>query len=1542
MLVLVGLVCWAVACGDGATEPPPPPPPDPPRATTVTVTPATASMTARGDTVRLTAEVRDQNGRPMAGASVAWSSGNALVATVDSAGLLRAAGNGVATITATAGEASGSATVNVMQSTRSVLVTPSADTISPGGTRRLAAEALDANGHAVAGAEFSWSSSDASVATVDAVGLVRGVGEGTATITATAGSAHGTAAITVANPDRAALVALYETTDGPNWVNSDNWLTDAPLGDWYGVDTDAYGRVVRIHLRGRYDNDSQMLIPHGLSGPIPAELGNLSHLTSLGLSKNELTGPIPAELGNLSHLTSLGLSDNELTGPIPAELDGLANLTSLWLDNNNLTGPIPAELGGLANLRILDLARNDLTGSIPPELGSLANLIWLTLSSNNLTGPIPAELGALVKLSTLRLSHNQLTELPPGFFVGLSNLTEVFLDGNPGAPFHLTVQLLRTDNENPLAEGPARVAAHVAQGLPFAARIPLSAEGGELSADSLSIGTGRARSTEITVTRSPSAAAGTRVSAGPATAVPEDIRGIEIDVAGALLLFPPTAPLVSFTTVSEAAPEGATVELTISVTTPPTSPVTFGFTLGVDDDPETDDADPSDYTVTTGTVEFAAGVTSVFVDIAIGDDDEIEPTREVFTVMLDEPGEETGYTRGYPHTALVTIQEGVCDRTPRIRDEIVAQAATTDCARTDDEDLAGVTRLDIRGPAAAESGVTWTEDLFARVQRGECEPDTWPPGGVDVANPARAVSLSCAPTGEPAGAARNQRRYADGASGGAAKTLREGDFAGLSNLESLQLLRFGLTELPPGVFAGLRKLEWLNVGEDELTSLPAGIFTDLTNLKYLIVGAHRISDLPETVFSGLSKLRWLVLEYNELTEVPPRLFSGLSSLTLLYLNGNRLTDLPAGVFSDLSALVELNLGENRVSTLPTRVFEGLSSLRWLNLSSNRLTAVPSFADMSGLRSLYLGSNLLDDLPSGGFADLPGLTTLGLWRNPLGTLHRSAFSGLPALETLWLSRVELADVPPGVFAETPRLRLLDLRWNRLRELSAGTFAGLSGLTQLWLGGNPGSPFLLTLEPRRTDSNDQLSAGPATVGVALKQGAPLDLRISVSVHGGDISADAVILKAGQDLSPQFTVTRDIGSQTATQVVAGPPPSLPSGFSGVELRVADPLILFATASNRAPVAERPMPWVRMRGGEEPSWVTASSYFRDPDGDDLEYTALSSNPEVATVSVTGDRITLNPTGAGSATVSVTATDPGGLSAESFLPASVRGSSPGLYDIDLILIDEVSSSVQEAFDDAVDYWSSILAATELPDVRLEEDFRLGCWDITTDQRLQTVDELVIVASVREIDGPRGILASAGWCGLRAEEPQLPFMGAMQFDVEDLEALEAGGDLKEVILHEMGHVLGIGTLWRRTGLLIDPSLPNNRGADTHFNGPLAIAAFDEAGGTSYEAAKVPVENRAGSGSGDSHWRESVLDHELMTPFQNGGVSDPLSAITIQSLADLGYAVEVSLSEPFHLPGTGPAPDVVKPVTKIDYGDDILRGPIVVVDRNGRIVRVIRN
>ena len=362
-----------------------------PAPATVTVAPDTVSFMALGDTARLSAEVLDQFGRTLPGAAVSWTSADASVAAVDSTGLVTAAGAGATTVTATADSVSGSAAVTVMQSAGSVVVSPPSATVAPGDTVRLSAEALDANGHPVAGAEFAWSSSDASVATVDGSGLVTGVAEGSATVRAVAGDARGTAEITVANPDRAALVALYEATDGPNWVDNTNWLSEAPLGDWYGVQTDASGRVVQLVLAGRWDTDSRTEVPHGLRGAIPPELGSLSNLRTLSLDGNDLSGPIPPELGDLASLRTLSLDGNDLSA-IPPELGSLSSLRTLSLDGNDLSDAIPPELGRLANLRQLSLGWNGLTGSIPTELGRLVELRGLSLASNDLSGPIPPEL----------------------------------------------------------------------------------------------------------------------------------------------------------------------------------------------------------------------------------------------------------------------------------------------------------------------------------------------------------------------------------------------------------------------------------------------------------------------------------------------------------------------------------------------------------------------------------------------------------------------------------------------------------------------------------------------------------------------------------------------------------------------------------------------------------------------------------------------------------------------------------------------------------------------------------------------------------------------------------------------------------------------------------------------------------------------------------------------------------------------------------------------------------------------------------------------
>ncbi len=218
--------------------------------------------------------------------------------------------------------------------------------------------------------------------------------------------------------DRKALVALYNATDGENWANKQNWLSDEPLDDWFGIVV-TNGRVTELALASNQ-----------LTGTIPTQLGDLTSLTRLWLWANQLTGSIPTELGNLSSLTDLNLANNQLTGTIPAELGSLASLRRLSLGSNQLTGALPAELGNLSGLTDLWLWNNQLTGTIPPELGKLAKLTLLWLTSNQLTGTIPPELGKLAKLTRLLLPSNQLTGALPAELGNLSSLTELILDGN--------------------------------------------------------------------------------------------------------------------------------------------------------------------------------------------------------------------------------------------------------------------------------------------------------------------------------------------------------------------------------------------------------------------------------------------------------------------------------------------------------------------------------------------------------------------------------------------------------------------------------------------------------------------------------------------------------------------------------------------------------------------------------------------------------------------------------------------------------------------------------------------------------------------------------------------------------------------------------------------------------------------------------------------------------------------------------------------------------------------------------------------------------
>ena len=445
ILALAGLACaaWATACGDDAVAPSPPPPPEPARPTSIAVEPSSATLMSLGETAVFRATVKDQRGAAFPG-TVTWSSSDEAVFTVDVGGRATAVANGSGTVTATVQSLSATAAVQVAQEAGSL------DVLSGGGQTAdletplpepVVVRVSDAGGSPVAGAAVVFAPGeghgtvDPAEAVTDGEGLARtgwtlGKTVGEQTLVATVGDVSETILAHTVNPDRAALVALYEATDGPNWVDNTNWLTDAPLGEWYGVETDASGRVVRLDLHGR--SDGAGVTGNGLVGSIPPQLGNLAKLVVLNLQRNSLPGVIPPELGKLAKLEVLLLDGNRLQGSIPPELGNLVHLEDLRLDSNLLGGTIPPELGNLTELSRLRLDANALEGAIPARLGSLTNLRRLLLSGNSLAGPIPPELGNLVALQLLSLHDNQLTGAIPSELGNLVELSYLSFEGNEG------------------------------------------------------------------------------------------------------------------------------------------------------------------------------------------------------------------------------------------------------------------------------------------------------------------------------------------------------------------------------------------------------------------------------------------------------------------------------------------------------------------------------------------------------------------------------------------------------------------------------------------------------------------------------------------------------------------------------------------------------------------------------------------------------------------------------------------------------------------------------------------------------------------------------------------------------------------------------------------------------------------------------------------------------------------------------------------------------------------------------------------------------
>ena len=349
--------------------------------------------------------------------------------------------------------------------------------------------------------------------------------------------------------------------------------------------------------------------------------------------------------------------------------------------------------------------------------------------------------------------------------------------------------------------------------------------------------------------------------------------------------------------------------------------------------------------------------------------------------------------------------------------------------------------------------------------------------------------------------------------------------------------------------------------------------------------------------------------------------------------------------------------------------------------------------------------------------------------------------------------------------------------------------------------------------------------------------------------------------------------------------------------------------------------------------SSVSLSGLLRDTQGNQVTATTVSwssTNASVATVSSVGLAQGLEPgvttiraaSGASQATLRLVVEayvppPPGQPSAVAPPPLASSGGD-GNFTIRVVWPDGADARASALVDAAIARWRRVVVG-DLPNATFDIAAD-ACFEGQKASR-ETVDDLLIFVRVEEIDGPSGTLARAGPCLVRANRG-LPLVGLVEVDEADV-----GRDaalVTTMLTHEIGHVLGIGTLWDRAGLL------HGRDSDNPlFLGATAQEAYAAIGGGT---SLVYVENTGGEGTKNGHWRETTYRSELMTGWI-GANANPLSAITVGSLRDLGYAVSASGADSYVLPSANVAsPSVAGGGVRLQ---DELIAPRFTVDADGR-------
>lgn len=446
--------------------------------------------------------------------------------------------------------------------------------------------------------------------------------------------------------------------------------------------------------------------------------------------------------------------------------------------------------------------------------------------------------------------------------------------------------------------------------------------------------------------------------------------------------------------------------------------------------------------------------------------------------------------------------------------------------------------------------------------------------------------------------------------------------------------------------------------------------------------------------------------------------------------------------------------------------------------------------------------------------------------------------------------------------------------------------------------PDSPLVITTE----------SLPGATVG------EPYSAGINASGGEGDYEWDIV----SGELPPGFALNAEDLTEDDDALITGAAESSGDHTFTIEVESADgqrTTAQFTIAVNPQLIRNAALPPALVEG-------PYSVPLRATGGDGQNYSWEIVTGELPPgLTLEEDRIEGPATETDTTTVTLRVTSGGQTAVRTFeIRAVAHG--PDSYDITPMYVSDVPPEIQPHLDAAIDLWESALQG-DLGAVSLADLPTSGCGGFIQEADGTAADDILIMVNIDSIDGPGDVLGQAGPCLIRNSNT-LPVLGILTLDSGDLLPLVDTETLTDIIAHEIGHVLGFGSIWD----IFD--LTENAGTDsTRYVGEQAVAEYHALGGS----GPIPLEADGGQGTVDSHWDETALNTELMTGFiESIGTANPLSRISIASFADLGYEVDLDAADAFSLPASLRAHGSI--ASKLGH-DRVLREPVRVIDDGPR-------